>query len=142
MDRETLERELKYLVRCGEASQRTLRLYLNEHRMEDLRSSNFWDAEAKRGIEIIMEHFDQVENGMVVGAEEEYDYKHAREERRENKIEEYMDSVEWDDVAGWTDAEDDLARILFLLDNGRSDEALDLKESLKERWATWAVDNE
>ena len=142
MDRETLERELKYLVRCGEASQRTLRLYLNEHRMEDLKSSNWWDREAKEGIEKIMEHFDQVENGMVVGAEEEYDYKHAREERRENKIEEYMDSVEWHDVAGWTDAEDDLARILFLLDNGRSDEALDLKESLKERWATWAVDNE
>ena len=142
MDRETLERELKYLVRCGESSQRTLRLYLNEHRMEDLKSSNWWDREAKEGIEKIMEHFDQVENGMVVGAEEEYDYKHAREERRENKIEEWMDNVEWHDVAGWTDAEDDLARILILMDQGRADEALDIKDALKRGWAEWMVDNE
>ena len=142
MDRETLERELKYLVRCGEASQRTLRLYLNERRGEDLKSSNWWDREAKEGIEKIMEHFDQVENGMVVGAEEEYDYKYAREERRENKIEEYMDSVEWHDVAGWTDAQDDLARILTLMDQGRADEALDIKDALKRGWAEWMVDNE
>ena len=81
-----------------------------------------------------------VDNGMTVGAEKEWDLLEMKAEQKSRAILAWEDAVEWHDVAGWTDAVDDLAQLLFLLDQGRIDEALDIKNRLKHEWAKWMVD--
>lgn len=80
-------------------------------------------------------------SNMPPGAQEHWDRLEEKSDRRQRAIERWMDNVEWYDVAGWTDTKGDLSSILFLLDAGKTDEAMDIKDTLKRQWAEWMIDN-
>lgn len=73
-------------------------------------------------------------------AETEWDEREARSAAYLARLDWWMDNIDWHDVAQWTDAEADLAQILFLLEQGRTDEALDCKDRLKRLWAEYMED--
>ena len=80
------------------------------------------------------------ENGMIVGAQAEWDRREDATETREETIKWLTEHVEWHDWVKQIDAEDELAIILTCLDKGDMEQVEKVRDRLAKQYAERMVD--